>query len=466
MEGEEVMNISSFRIKRRKKSEQGDGKEENSNFEELLEVVAPINKFKTKPILGVTTFSRQMWCEKSLEICLERDIRITSKAMEEGIKHHEELELDDHQVISVMVENDHEKMAVEMLSMLNLLDGLVERGHIRELPIIGFYKGIMLRGIIDSLQLKPKPNGFGEKSNVKYAPENIYNFMVLITDTKTRRNTTLPSNVQQKTTVLQLGLYRKILSEMIDSGKAWRSCHTDLASSAEIKTYVRSSPRTDLSSCCSGCRYLGDIFGFHGLDPSISFSELRELQDQEERSRLRKQSGSQEAEDPSETGLDTKLEDILYRQEVGDESNSHSQAESDVDAHGESVLRDFESALEVGFNLLLSLSALPEIQPEMKVEYDCQGKTFATKWYKSPQHTLELELDYLLGWWLGSRESESVQVSEAWKCKFCNVIQYCQVCPLSSEERERCIEQARQNELDSLLLKDLEDTSFGGLIPA
>lgn len=473
------MNISSFRIKRRKKSEQDVEEKQGSNIEDLLEMVAPIDKFKTKPVLGVTTFSRQMWCEKSLEICLEKNIRITSKAMEEGIKHHEELELEDHQVISVMVENEYEKIAVEMLSMLNLLDGLVERGHIRELPIIGFYKGIMLRGIIDSLMLKPnpRPSGFGETSNVKYAPEKIRDFTVLITDTKTRRNQTLPSNVQQKTTVLQLGLYRKILGEMIYSGRAWRARHTDLVSSAEIKAYVRSSPSVDLSDCCSGCRFLSHIFGFHGLDPSISFSEFRELEDGGGGRRKRR-----EAEDPSESGVHTEPEDTLGKRETEIEtdtktetetetetdgqSGSHSEVESDVDAYGEGVLRDYESALELGFNLLLSLSVLPEIQPEMKVEYDCQGKTFATKWYKSPEQTVELELDYLLGWWLGSRESESVRTSEAWKCKYCNVIEYCQACPLAQEERERCIEQVRQNELESLLLKDLEESSSSELIPA
>ncbi|CUV03991.1 unnamed protein product [Cryptosporidium hominis] len=436
------MSISSFRIKRRKKSEDDDDeKKDSSSYEELLEVIAPINKFKSKPALGVTTFSRQMWCEKSLEICLENNIKITSKAIEEGIKHHEELELEDHQVLSVMVENEYEKMSIEILSIVNLLDGLIERGYIRELPIIGFYKGIMLRGIIDSLQLKPKLNGIGETNNVKYSSNNINKFIILISDTKTRRNTTLPSNVQQKTTVLQLGLYRKILGEMVNFGKIWKSCHPNLIDSNAIKKYLNSSSTIDLSNCCSGCSFLNSIFEFHGLDPLISFSIFQELEDAK-----RKQS-CKEKNDICDTNQDQI------------QTETHSETESVVDTDGKSVLKEFENAVEIGFNMLLSFSKLPDIQSEMKVEYDCQGKTFATKWYKSSEQTIELELDYLLGWWLGAREAEFVRMSEAWKCKFCNVIEYCQVCPLSKEEKEKCIEKIRQDELESLLIKDLEESS-------
>ncbi|KAJ1605630.1 hypothetical protein OJ253_3081 [Cryptosporidium canis] len=437
------MNISSFRIKRRKTSEDDEKQDESLGLEELLEVVSPIDKFKTKPVLGVTTFSRQMWCEKSLEICLEKNIKITSKAMEEGIKHHEELELEDHQVISVMVDNEYEKIAIEMLSIVNLLDGLIERGHIRELPIIGFYNGIMLRGIVDSLQLKP--NGITEATHHNYVPKNINNFIILITDTKTRRNTTLPSNVQQKTTVLQLGLYRKILGEMIDFGKAWRKCHSSLTSSEAIKEHVSSSSTTDFPNCCSGCKFIHGIFEFHGLDPRVSFAEFQKLEDEK-----RKQHPIERNSSPgTENRSDAPAEDPNHE-------SAKSDVETDIDTDGKSVLEKFNNALEIGFNLLLSLSVLPGIQSEMKVEYDCQGKTFATKWYKSPQQTVELELDYLLGWWLGSREAEFVRASEAWKCKFCNVIEHCQVCPLSLEEKEKYIEQVRQNELESLLLKDLE----------
>ncbi|OII74493.1 uncharacterized protein cubi_00046 [Cryptosporidium ubiquitum] len=450
------MNISSFRIKRRKKSEEDDDeKKEDPSYQQLLEIVAPINKFKSKPALGVTTFSRQMWCEKSLEICLEKNIKITSKAIEEGIKHHEELELEDHQVLSVIVENEYEKISIEMLSILNLLDGLIERGYVRELPIMGFYKGIMLRGIIDSLQLKPKLNEIGETINAKYTPKNINKFIILITDTKTRRNTTLPSNAQQKTTVLQLGLYRKILAEMINSGKTWKSCHSNLTDSTAIKKHLSSFSKMDLLSCCSGCRFLNNIFEFHNLDPSISFSEFQELE-----SERRKQCSKEQKEIK-----DVESEAVVhYENENKTQSVEDSDTESEVDTDGKSVLSEFENALEIGFNLLLSFSKLPDIQPEMKVEYDCQGKTFLTKWYRSPKQTIDLELDYLLGWWLGSRETEFVRISEAWKCKFCNVIEYCQVCPLSLEEREKCIEQIHQSELESLLLKDLEESSSKELI--
>ncbi|KAF7457458.1 putative exonuclease V, mitochondrial [Cryptosporidium felis] len=457
------MNVSSFKIKRRKKSEGIEDKVDiSSNHDELLEFVPPIDKFKSKHILGVTTFSRQMWCEKSLEICLEKNIKVTSKAIEEGLKHHEELELEDHDVISVLVENEYERISLDILSIVNLLGGLIERGYIRELPIIGFFNGIMLRGIIDSIQLKPKFQGINSANTNGYDQKYIEKFVILISDTKTRREKTLPSAVQQKTTVLQLGLYRKILGEMIKLGKDWKINHPYLTDRQAIKTYAENSS-TCLSNCCTGCQFLNTIFKFYGLDPSIQFLKFRELElaevintlDAELNCEVDPNSNMETKLNPESEGRETKLGN---KDEITTETKEN-ETEIETKADGLEVLKDFSNALEICYNMLNNLSKLPEIKQEMKVEYDCQGKTFATKWYKSPEETVNLELDYLLGWWFGMRNTEYVRISESWKCRFCNVIEYCEVCPLSDSDKKKCVEQIRQNELDSLLLKDLEDSS-------
>ncbi|KAH8738708.1 hypothetical protein FG386_000499 [Cryptosporidium ryanae] len=429
------MSISSFKIKRRKKVHELENEEKNTFISEsILEEVSPIQKYKNKPAIGVTTFSRQMWCEQSLEICLEKNIKVTSKAIEEGLRHHEELELEDHDVMDVLVENEYERIAVDMLSTVNLLNAVLERGYVRELPITGFFSGIMLRGIIDSIKLKPKV----DDNLVEYSIDDISKYKILITDTKTRRNNTLPSNLQQKTTVIQLGLYKKILGEMINFGKDWAENHSDIAKNNLIihKGSLYSKDTHDLESCCLGCNYLYKIFSIYDIDPYIKFKEYRES------------SGKNlELEVNCEKEIET---DSIYN----DEKDKADETEVGIDSLD--ALGSYENALQVGFHMLHNLSKLPEIQTEIKVEYDCQGKTFATKWYRSPDETIDTELEYLLSWWLGQRNTETIRVSESWKCKFCNVIEYCNTCPLSKDEKDKYIQQNRQNELDLILIKDLE----------
>ncbi|KAK6588662.1 hypothetical protein RS030_3402 [Cryptosporidium xiaoi] len=439
------MSISSFKIKRRKKEHELENEEQSTCISEcVLEGISPIQKYKNKPAIGVTTFSRQMWCEQSLEICLERNIKITSKAIEEGLKHHEELELEDHNVLDVLVENEYEGIAVDMLSTVNLLNAVLERGYVRELPITGFFNGIMLRGIIDSIKLKPKfSNDLSE-----YNYENVDKYKILITDTKTRRNNTLPSNLQQKTTVIQLGLYKKILGEMINFGRDWAENHSDITNYDLIidKSYLYSKDTHNLENCCLGCNYLNKIFNIYGIDPYIKFKEYREIDDKN-----------------LELEMNSDKKEVVVESVQDSENNDNSNGELDgkidraeVGIDGLEALGSYENALQIGFHMLYNLSKLPEIQTEMKVEYDCQGKTFATKWYRSPDETIDTELEYLLNWWLGYRDTETIRVSESWKCKFCNVIEYCNSCPLPEDEKEKYIQQNRQNELDLILLKDLE----------
>ncbi|OII75123.1 hypothetical protein cand_003890 [Cryptosporidium andersoni] len=435
------MQISSYRVKKRKNNEYninfGTSEKDNVTIENLDEYedgtqyesrnfMAPIQKYRDKSQIGVTTLSRQIWCEKSLELSLEYDVIASSKAIDEGVRHHEILELQDHDIIDVIVETSTEKLGLELLSIANLLEALYERGYVRELPIIGFYKDIMLRGIIDSLKLIHRNNlkMLDSLNFNNYNSKIIQNYEVLITDTKTRRKPSTPSIPQQKTTVFQLGLYKLLLNRMRLAGLEWKSKHN---------CDINFSESYNLNECCEGCKFLYKLFEFNKVDYMIQFNEINKL----EMSRNK----------------ENKYEDSQNKNIIEDDQDKSTILISEI-------LSNFQNLLHIGFKLMNLLAIMPPIHNNMKVEYDCEGCTFATKWHTCEELTIMTEVDYLLGWWLGLRDSEPVLNSEMWKCKYCNVLEYCNFSPLPKEVIQECIVQGKQTELDNLLLKDLENAEL------
>ncbi|KAL7068834.1 hypothetical protein ACR3K2_06690 [Cryptosporidium serpentis] len=446
------MQISSYRVKKRKNNEYniinlfGTFKTENITIENLDEyedgtqyesrnLMVPIQKYRDRSRIGVTTLSRQIWCEKSLELSLEYDVIASSKAIDEGVRHHEILELQDHDIIDVIVETSTEKIGLELLNIANLLEALYERGYVRELPIIGFHKDIMLRGIIDSLKLINKNNFeiLGSLNFNNYNSKIIQNYEVLITDTKTRRKPSTPSIPQQKTTVFQLGLYKLLLNRMRLAGLEWKNKHN---------CNINFSESYNLNECCEGCKFLYKLFEFNKVDYMIRFNKINKLE--------------------ISRNKENKYEDDKNKSIVEDNQNKNiiedNQNKNTILAF--EILSSFQNLLHIGFKLMNLLAIMPPIHNNMKVEYDCEGCTFATKWHTCEELTIITEVDYLLGWWLGLRDSEPVSNSEMWKCKYCNVLEYCNFSPLPKEVIQECIVQGKQTELDNLLLKDLESAEL------
>ncbi|EEA07610.1 uncharacterized protein CMU_005330 [Cryptosporidium muris RN66] len=489
------MQISSYRVKKKRNNEyninSSTSETENLTIENLDEYengtqyesrnfMVPIQKYRDKSQIGVTTLSRQIWCEKSLELSLEYDVIASSKAIDEGVRHHEILELQDHDIIDVIVETSIEKLGLELLSIANLLEALYERGYVRELPIIGFHKDIMLRGIIDSLKLIHNNNleMLDSLNFNNYNSKMIQKYEVLITDTKTRRKPSTPSIPQQKTTVFQLGLYKLLLNRMRLAGLEWKNKHS---------CNINFSESYDLNECCEGCKFLYKLFEFNKVDYMIQFNEINKLEisrnkenkyedsqnkniigDYQDKNIIGDYQDKNIIEDNQDKNIIEDNQDKNIIEDNQDKNIIEDNQDKNIieDNQDKStiliseILSNFQNLLHIGFKLMNLLAIMPPIHNNMKVEYDCEGCTFATKWHTCEELTIMTEVDYLLGWWLGLRDSEPVLNSEMWKCKYCNVLEYCNFSPLPKEVIQEYIVQGKQTELDNLLLKDLENAEF------
>ncbi|GFE52613.1 exonuclease V [Babesia ovis] len=160
----------------------------------------PVIKFRKNWSLSVTDLSSQLWCEKQIELVLITGRKRVTKEMEQGIERHEQLELDDHDIVEVKVYTNEDYLGIKMLNSINLIEQLLSTGKCRELWIFGNFNGYVIRGVIDQLELVP-----AEQKGKK---------QVLISDTKTRSQRRKPSVSQMQGASLQVQTYAIMLEQM------------------------------------------------------------------------------------------------------------------------------------------------------------------------------------------------------------------------------------------------------------
>lgn len=150
----------------------------------------PVLKFNKNWTLSVTELSSQLWCEKQLELSLLTGRKRVTEEMLKGIERHEELELEDHEIIEVEVETNEDNLGIRMLNTINLLEQLMSEGKCRELWLFWNLGSYTFCGIIDQLTIS-KDRLTKQKS-------------VIISDTKTRKSKKLPSVQQVQGASLQV----------------------------------------------------------------------------------------------------------------------------------------------------------------------------------------------------------------------------------------------------------------------
>ncbi|ORM42090.1 putative exonuclease V [Babesia sp. Xinjiang] len=160
----------------------------------------PVVKFRKNWSLSVTDLSAQLWCEKQIELVLITGRKRVTKEMEKGVERHEQLELDDHDIVQVEVHTNEDYLGIKLLNSINLIEQLMETGKCRELWLFGNFNGYIIRGIIDQLELIPAGSS-GSKQ-------------VLISDTKTRNRKSKPSISQMQGASLQVQTYGIMLEKM------------------------------------------------------------------------------------------------------------------------------------------------------------------------------------------------------------------------------------------------------------
>ena len=138
--------------------------------------------------IAVTDLSSQLWCEKQLEFSLDKGRKETTE-MKAGKNRHREL----HEEIAILVKVEPKTLVDSIALRLHNaqvgLNRLLLTGMTREIPLFGKINSLFIMGITDEI--------------------NLTNKHLHILDTKTRKNNSMPSEAQKRTTRFQLMLYNK-----------------------------------------------------------------------------------------------------------------------------------------------------------------------------------------------------------------------------------------------------------------
>eukprot|EP01053_Blabericola_migrator_P006459 Blabericola_migrator_1__6458@NODE_3259_length_1903_cov_131_022331_g2039_i0_p1_GENE_NODE_3259_length_1903_cov_131_022331_g2039_i0NODE_3259_length_1903_cov_131_022331_g2039_i0_p1_ORF_typecomplete_len414_score61_74Exo5/PF09810_9/1_5e50Cas_Cas4/PF01930_17/0_11PDDEXK_1/PF12705_7/0_0019_NODE_3259_length_1903_cov_131_022331_g2039_i05891830 len=160
----------------------------------------PLQRYR-KWKLSVTDFSSQLWCESQLNFTLATGFRQETQAMRDGIARHERLEHEDHDVVEIIVKTREDNLGVRLVNgIISFRDLLPTNKKVREVWILGTPtvhedKKCIVRGIVDEFALER--SGHGE--------------VVVIRDTKTRRDETEPCISQKRGSAIQLHMYRLMM---------------------------------------------------------------------------------------------------------------------------------------------------------------------------------------------------------------------------------------------------------------
>ncbi len=172
-------------------------KEEASETPDFTEEErSPLAQFRRYG-LKVTDLSSQAWCEQQFEFVLHHGQKKT-KAMRQGTKRHRELHEEITEVVEVETQTREDRWGLHLFNAWAGLKQLQREGLCREVPVFGQLQGVWFLGIID--QLEHDETG-----------------SVLLSDNKTRRRASLPSEAQKLTTRLQLMLYRQLFEKLATS---------------------------------------------------------------------------------------------------------------------------------------------------------------------------------------------------------------------------------------------------------
>ncbi|KAJ7762318.1 exonuclease V [Mycena maculata] len=239
---------------------------------------SPLRKYRRGGTLSVTDLISLAWCEVQFdyglrqkvwlkladrpasfqgvsgkEIVVQQDVAAKNdKTTKRGRFIHKELELElikPEEIIQIIVNTQEEQWALRLLNFLSSLVGLSVGGCAREVPVFGIVQDVVVVGIIDELSFKiPEDSESGAETGTKRAsdlplpspkrtcrspsptsceaegftaptvvttPALSPQFRVI--DTKTRRSESLPSDEDAEPARLQVMLYRRLLTALLET---------------------------------------------------------------------------------------------------------------------------------------------------------------------------------------------------------------------------------------------------------
>ncbi|XVE79086.1 hypothetical protein DITRI_Ditri14bG0029200 [Diplodiscus trichospermus] len=158
-----------------------------------------LQRFRRERGLSVTDVTGSEWCEKKMELELLLGNRKINKAMKAGLARHVKLEEEVVNKVKVCVQSVEDTWAVKFINFITGVNQLLFEGLTRELPLVGFVKGVCLVGVIDEIRMSEKGSARGP----------------IIVDTKTRVRDSLPAEPQRRNGRLQLMCYKYLWDTLV-----------------------------------------------------------------------------------------------------------------------------------------------------------------------------------------------------------------------------------------------------------
>ncbi|KAJ7447250.1 exonuclease V [Mycena latifolia] len=237
---------------------------EGSLGENLAERRIPIQKYRRRGTLSVTDVISLAWCEVQFdygllqrrsrrladrlpsfrldsgkEIVVQQDVAARNdKTTKRGRVIHKELELALRpEEIEIVITGEEERWAFRLINFLSSLVSLDAEGCVREIPVFGIVNDVVIIGIIDELLVRtsampetgtkrasdsplPSPKRLCQSPSptelFPAAPTPPPQHSIRVIDTKTRRTNSLPSDEDTEPARLQVMLYHRLLTGLLD----------------------------------------------------------------------------------------------------------------------------------------------------------------------------------------------------------------------------------------------------------
>ncbi|KAI9756421.1 MAG: hypothetical protein M4579_003843 [Chaenotheca gracillima] len=366
----------------------------------LPDLRSPLARFRTAPkkTLSVTDLISPSWCELQYWYTLTKHgKKRRTPAMRQGSVVHKILEDEVHRSVPVEVTTKEDSYGLRIWNIIEGLRTLRETGQTREIEVWGVVDGLVVNGVIDELsyicpdrELEEQASRDleGRKSDKTPAPANqasIESFLlsqgasklgtspstrkqslderkkVYVTDVKTRSSKSLPSGASFRPTLMQLMIYRRLLS--------------DLASN-----------RVDPFA----------VFNRYDLNPHAPFTD----------SFIAQVANLQTDDDPSQASFSTQDSMHLLL-----EHNSLHKLWGLLTAA-------FKQTFPAG-----AVSVAQVLKAEYRDPVD--GTVYGAKTFLHNDGLLQSYLEDEIRWWRGEREPVGVVVEEAYKCRMCEFAEGC-----------------------------------------
>ncbi|KAI9809464.1 MAG: hypothetical protein M1827_006844 [Pycnora praestabilis] len=374
---------------------------------DVVDTRSPLERFRTAPMkaLSVTDLISPSWCELQYWYTLTKHGRKRrTPAMRQGSAVHKTLEEQVHKSVAIDITVKEDAWGLRIWNVIQGLKTLRETGMTRELEIWGTIDGLVVNGVIDELsyicpdrelEAEALARHSGNKKGKNTVPEDQTSIMdfwksggaatlgqamsysrppssrptakIYLTDVKTRSSRSAPQGASFRPTLMQLMLYRRLLSDL-----ASNKVNADL------------------------------LFSRYQLDPSARFSDS-----------FVAQIGS--------------LNEVYYdapsepSQEVPDFAQDSIQMLLEHNS-----LQQLWALMLQEFRITMS-SGAKSIGDVLKAEYRNQldGSIIGIKTFLYDHNVLQTYLEEEIRWWKGEREAQGVIVEEAYKCRSCEFAEGC-----------------------------------------